>query len=351
MTITRHKYNTLFVSAVNNQYSVSPPGTSYNCIGVGAYGGSSSVGPTLDNGRAKPDIVAPASETSYSTPLVAGAAAVLMQSGLRGDGGSDTNSAADIRTVKALLLNGAVKPSDWTNTAPSPLDFHYGAGVLNVFNSYEQLAGGKQGLHFFKQHSCRRRASARGTHKFNRRFERMGLQHQYQQHAQRQREPLFLQCHQHFRQCRVDRHRDAGLEPPAKPDEPQQSRFVFIQCRQQQPGRVQHEPSWTTSNTFSSRNSRKAAMICKSGKLAARTLSAIPKIYALAWEFFPADAGDFPNAGASVIVSWPIYPAGFLTVESTTNLSAPINWSTNNLPPLIFYQNGQNQITIARRDK
>jgi len=27
-----------------------------------------------------------------------------MQAGLRGDGGSDTNSAADIRTVKALLL-------------------------------------------------------------------------------------------------------------------------------------------------------------------------------------------------------------------------------------------------------
>ena len=68
-----------------------------------------------------------------------------MQAGLRGDGGSDTNSAADMRTVKALLLNGAVKPADWTNNPPSPLDPRYGAGVLNVFNSYEQLAGGKHG--------------------------------------------------------------------------------------------------------------------------------------------------------------------------------------------------------------
>jgi len=68
-----------------------------------------------------------------------------MQAGARGDGGSSTNAAADIRTVKALLLNGAVKPADWTNNAPSPLDTRYGAGVLNIFNSYEQLAGGRHG--------------------------------------------------------------------------------------------------------------------------------------------------------------------------------------------------------------
>ena len=103
------------------------------------------MGPTLDNGRCKPDIMAPAGETSYSTPQVAGAAAVLMQAGLRGDGGIDTNAAADIRTVKALLLNGAIKPADWTNGPSSPLDARYGAGVLNVFNSYKQLAGGKHG--------------------------------------------------------------------------------------------------------------------------------------------------------------------------------------------------------------
>ena len=62
---------------------------------------------------------------------------------MRGDGGGDTNSAVDIRTLKALLLNGAIKPSGWTNSSSAPLHPRYGAGVLNVFNSYEQLAGGK----------------------------------------------------------------------------------------------------------------------------------------------------------------------------------------------------------------
>src|SRR5215469_12179730 len=53
------KYNTLFVSAANNignNLRVCAPGTSYNCISVGAYPNISSVGPTIDNGRCKPDI-------------------------------------------------------------------------------------------------------------------------------------------------------------------------------------------------------------------------------------------------------------------------------------------------------
>jgi len=69
-----------------------------------------------------------------------------MQAALRGDGGSNTNAAFDMRTIKALLLNGAVKPLGWTNSNSSPLDARYGAGVVNVFNAYEQLAGGKHGF-------------------------------------------------------------------------------------------------------------------------------------------------------------------------------------------------------------
>jgi hypothetical protein len=137
------QYGVLFVSGAGNGGPIYPAATCYNGIGVGVYPGSSSFGPTSD-GRSKPDIVAPGSEeTSFSTPYVSGSAAVLIQAGLRGDGGADTNSANDNRTIKALLLNGAVKPAGWTNTVTTPLDRNFGAGVLNVFNSWNQLRGGK----------------------------------------------------------------------------------------------------------------------------------------------------------------------------------------------------------------
>jgi hypothetical protein len=88
--------------------------------------------------------VAPGSGvTSFSTPYVSGAAALLLQAAARGDGGANTNAANDNRTIKALLLNGAVKPADWTNGITTPLDARYGAGVLNAFNSWSQLRGGQ----------------------------------------------------------------------------------------------------------------------------------------------------------------------------------------------------------------
>ena len=136
--------NTLFVSGAGNSGPPSAPATAYNGIGVAAFGGASSIGPTLDNGRSKPDITAPAGATSFSTPLVAGAAAILVQAGLRSDGGAGTtNAATDIRTLKALLFNGAVKPTNWAHTTTTPLDTRFGAGILNVYNSYKQLAAGK----------------------------------------------------------------------------------------------------------------------------------------------------------------------------------------------------------------
>jgi hypothetical protein len=137
----------VFCSAVNGLgTNVGPPGTAYNCIGVGAYGSGAVVtGPTLDNGRCKPDIVAPGNAISFTTPYVAGAAAVLLQAAAAGVGGASTTAAGDVRTIKALLLDGALKPNDWTNTSTSPLDPRYGAGVLNLYYSYEQLAGGQQG--------------------------------------------------------------------------------------------------------------------------------------------------------------------------------------------------------------
>ena len=101
-------------------------------------------GPTSD-GRSKPDLTAPGSETSYSTAEVSGAAAILLQAASRGDGGAGTaTSASDIRTLKALLLNGATKPTGWTHTDTAPLNPQYGAGVVNVDQSWLELKSGNQ---------------------------------------------------------------------------------------------------------------------------------------------------------------------------------------------------------------
>lgn len=146
------QYNTLFVNGIGDGAPAfsSPPSTCYNGIGVGAYQGSTSIGPTTGLHRCKPDItaIAPGASTSFTSPYVSASAAILIQAGLRGDGGGDTNSAVNLMTVKALLLNGAVKPSDWVNAPPQPLDLRYGTGVLNVFNSYNELNGGKHNDNF-----------------------------------------------------------------------------------------------------------------------------------------------------------------------------------------------------------
>jgi hypothetical protein len=76
---------------------------------------------------------------------VAGAAALLLQAATANDGGAATSAiATNSSVIKALLLNGAVKPTNWTNGVTRPLDARYGAGVLNVYNSDMQLRGGRR---------------------------------------------------------------------------------------------------------------------------------------------------------------------------------------------------------------
>ena len=138
------RHQTLFVSGVGNGGAVAPPATAYNGLGIGTFDGSSSVGPTTDNRRCKPDLVAPGGFTSFSAPVVAGASALLLQAGLRGDGGAGSEvSASDTRVLRALLINGCIKPEGWSHSNNVPLDYRYGAGLLNVYNSYLQLRGGK----------------------------------------------------------------------------------------------------------------------------------------------------------------------------------------------------------------
>lgn len=115
-------------------------GHSYNGISVGRSDGIHSYGTTTvdGSGRTKPEIVAPLGATSYSTPVVASAAALLRQ-----------NAPVPARTnisLKALLMAGATKAQfpGWARTTTRPLDTIFGAGQLNVYNSYHILAAGQQ---------------------------------------------------------------------------------------------------------------------------------------------------------------------------------------------------------------
>lgn len=114
----------------------------YNAIAVGRSDGGGSVGPTnLDGlGRSKPDLVAPAYNTSVATAWVSGAATLLLQAG---GGNAD---AQQPETIKSLLLAGASKSpfADWNHTQTQPLDLRYGAGQLDIDASYHILAAGEQ---------------------------------------------------------------------------------------------------------------------------------------------------------------------------------------------------------------
>jgi len=342
------QYETLFISGAGNggptnQAQVYPAATCYNGLGVAAYrsDAASCIGPTLDNGRCKPDITAPAGATSYSTPQVAGAAADLIQAALRGDGGTDTNSAADIRTVKALLLNGAVKPAAWTNSNSSPLDARYGAGVVNVFNSYEQLAGGKHGYIVSTSVSVGGAHPPTGaggtvgalsgwdfnTNSSGGSFD--AVNHYYFNVTNGVNNATFtatatLVWNRHYNETNIN-NLDLFLYNAASSN--------LVTCSTSLVDNVEH-----IYNTNLAQGRYDLQVLKKGG-----TTVTTNETYALAWEFF-SQSVNAAKSGTNVAVSWPVYPAGFL-VEAATNLNPPVLWSTNSLPaPAVT--NNQNVILL-----
>jgi hypothetical protein len=341
------RYNTLFVSGAGfNGSPVYTPATCYNGIGVGVSDNSNTpYGPTPD-GRSKPDIIAPGtlpdpSVTSYTTPQVAGAAALLMQAGLRGDGGSDTNSTADIRTVKALLLNGAVKPADWTNGAASPLDARYGAGVLNVFNSYKQLAGRKQ-TNFVPAS-----VSAGAPHPPTGATNTIGVLSGWNFTNLTSSSSLDAVAHYYFNVTN-------GV-----------SNATFTATATLVWNRHQNKSSINNLQLFlyNAANSNLVA-VCTSAVDNVQHLY-VPKLpqgrydlqvlkkggsyvsasetYALAFEFFSLPL-NIVKSGTNVALKWPIYPTGFV-VKSTTNLASPVVWnSLSNLVTTVT--NNQNYVVL-----
>jgi hypothetical protein len=141
----------LAVIATNNGSSNPVPTlltSSYNGITVGRTDGQDAHGyTTIDGaGRIAVDIVATSpqgAETSYATPMVGSTAALLFQAA-----NLDPNLAAarnQPEVIKAILMAGATRnqfPS-WTRTPTQPLDTTYGAGELNVYNSYNLLKAGQ----------------------------------------------------------------------------------------------------------------------------------------------------------------------------------------------------------------
>jgi len=334
------KYGILFVSGAGNSTStpISPPATCYNGIGVGVYNGGSSPGPTIDFGRCKPDITASASNgvSSFSTPQVAGAAAVLIQAGLRGDGGSDTNSASNLKTVKALLLNGAVKPADWTNIAPSPLDYTYGAGYLNVFNSYEQLAAGKHGYNFSTNIPTGTVhppvATAASVPVLNgwdyntntSSATRDAVNHYFFNMTNSVRGSAFtltatLVWNKHYNATSINNlelflynaaNTNLVAASTSAVDNVQQ---VFVPQLAQ--GRYDLQV-WKAGG---------AGIVSDS------------EPYALAWDMF-SDFLSVKQYGTNVCLTWPAYPAGF-EVETAPSLNPPVTWSANNVPTPVYTNN------------
>ena len=117
----------------------------YNVITVGVTAGTHSSGSTNVEviGRTKPDLVAPTQYTSGATPTVAGCAGLLIAKAKLDD---TLALAKDPRVVKALLLAGAIKEPivGWAHTTTEPLDPHYGAGQVNIGNSYRMLVSGRR---------------------------------------------------------------------------------------------------------------------------------------------------------------------------------------------------------------
>jgi hypothetical protein len=153
----------IITSGVNN----SGPGLPlmshlFNGIAVGQRDGTHSTGATLAAidvpGRMKPEIVAPGSATSFSTPIVNAAGTLLVETARTWDGLSDNPAAERPDVIKAVLMAGATHENQltgsWSNepeetgaqrgVTETPIDDVVGAGTVQVDRSHVILTAGEQ---------------------------------------------------------------------------------------------------------------------------------------------------------------------------------------------------------------
>jgi hypothetical protein len=163
---------------LTNSASSSRPllASAFNVIAVGRTDGSHSRGSAAvddiyTGGRNRPDLVVPVTTTSSATPIVGAAAALLIQAGhdnpslstdpvqsyTIGRAGTVIYNAERAEVVRAALMAGADRFTvnataadtidyrlDEKNCSDNGLDVRYGAGQLNVYQSYHIIAAGEQ---------------------------------------------------------------------------------------------------------------------------------------------------------------------------------------------------------------
>ncbi len=152
----------IFAECGTNNGAGSPAyalvGYGFNAVTVGLANGNhcNAVTPSGLDGpnRRKPELVAPADYTSFSTPIV-GACAALLMSTADTDPGLLLNPNADKAVVvKATLMAGATHRAGWSNgavasgptrgTTSTPLDPLYGADLVNIDRAHLILTGQEQ---------------------------------------------------------------------------------------------------------------------------------------------------------------------------------------------------------------
>jgi hypothetical protein len=105
-------------------------------------------------GRSKPDLVAAGPFTSFATPLVSGAGALLIETARTFPTLRHVPEATRPAVLKAAIMAGAEHRSGWTNGAPAggasrgatstPLDPLWGVDELDVDRAHWILTGGRE---------------------------------------------------------------------------------------------------------------------------------------------------------------------------------------------------------------
>ena len=230
-------------------------------------------------------------------------------------------------------------------SAPSPLDPRYGAGVLNVFNSYEQLAGGKHG------YIASTTVSTGGAHPPNGAPGTVGVLSGWDFNTNTSGgfpHPFDAINHYYFNVTNAagnatftaaatlvwERHHSQTAINNLALFLYNAANSNLVACSTSVVDNVQH--------VFVPRLApgRYDLQVWKAG---GNNIVSTSEAYALAWAFVSETLAT-TKSGTNLVLSWPVYPDGF-HVEATASLAPPQNWSTNNLP-MPFITNQQNVIRL-----